>query len=503
MGGERKIKSVAVIGAGAAGAVTAAALKAEEFFDTIRVFERRESAGGTWIYDPNPAELPPLQPGLLPPQLDPALQIPTALPQVKPHSTAQERFSQTPIYQTLTTNVPDVAMSFSDSRFAYGPFAPHWVPRQYIENYFSQHRTDKNLELNTTVEDVTRIPAPDRPEQWRLTLRKFDAARNVDVWWEEIFDAVIFANGHYSVPYVPRVKGLDDYIRRFPGRVVHSKTYRVPHPYTGKKVVVVGNSASGHDVTAELVGHAAEPVYQSRRTKSRWDGKEPPPGQAWKPIIREFLPSGRVVFDDDSYLDGVDHVIYCTGYKASYPFWNSEANRQRPLYDYAKGKLVKTYWHTFFQDFATLGIVGMPRVLTFRSFEYQAVALARLFAGRNAAALPPVEEQERWEREREELVERERRKFHDIPWDNGETTEWLTGLYRIAGLPTLRGKGRAPPVLTDEMVWALENLKKYPEPGDDEEEEGRRITSAGRVAGQKQGVWKLPERTKKDLLSFI
>lgn len=30
------------------GAVTAAALKAEEVFDVIRVFERREAAGGTW-----------------------------------------------------------------------------------------------------------------------------------------------------------------------------------------------------------------------------------------------------------------------------------------------------------------------------------------------------------------------------------------------------------------------------------------------------------------------
>lgn len=93
-------------------------------------------------------------------------------------------------------------MSFSDSRFAYGPFAPHWVPRQYIENYFSLHKTDGLLVLNTTVEDVTRIPAPDRPEQWRLTLRKFDCARNVDIWWQEVFDAVVFANGHYSVPYV-------------------------------------------------------------------------------------------------------------------------------------------------------------------------------------------------------------------------------------------------------------------------------------------------------------
>lgn len=66
-GGEKQIKSVAIIGAGAAGkphyfprtyirkeltitkgAVTAAAFKAENYYDRIRVFERRETPGGTW-----------------------------------------------------------------------------------------------------------------------------------------------------------------------------------------------------------------------------------------------------------------------------------------------------------------------------------------------------------------------------------------------------------------------------------------------------------------------
>jgi cation diffusion facilitator CzcD-associated flavoprotein CzcO len=59
------IKSVAIIGAGAAGslphnfvgaiiyldlsgAITAAAFAAEDLFEVIRVFERRETPGGTW-----------------------------------------------------------------------------------------------------------------------------------------------------------------------------------------------------------------------------------------------------------------------------------------------------------------------------------------------------------------------------------------------------------------------------------------------------------------------
>jgi len=95
-------------------------------------------------------------------------------------------------------------MCFSDRRFAYGPFAPHYVPRQYIESYFSNHETDSFLVLGTTVEDLSRVPAEggNGANRWKLVLRRYDSIRRVDAWWEEIFDAVVIATGHYSVPYV-------------------------------------------------------------------------------------------------------------------------------------------------------------------------------------------------------------------------------------------------------------------------------------------------------------
>ena len=64
----KRIKSVAIIGAGAAGAsltnprlsilymligigaITAAALVAEEYYERVVVYERRETAGGTWYF---------------------------------------------------------------------------------------------------------------------------------------------------------------------------------------------------------------------------------------------------------------------------------------------------------------------------------------------------------------------------------------------------------------------------------------------------------------------
>jgi cation diffusion facilitator CzcD-associated flavoprotein CzcO len=95
-------------------------------------------------------------------------------------------------------------MSFSDQPFSYGPFVPHYVPRQYIETYFSTQKTDEYLSLNTTVEDVSQLPAATKGglKPWRLTLRKYDSLRHLDVWWQEDFDAVILANGHYAIPWV-------------------------------------------------------------------------------------------------------------------------------------------------------------------------------------------------------------------------------------------------------------------------------------------------------------
>ena len=43
-----KAKSVAVIGAGPAGAIATDALVKEQAFETIRVFDRRPVIGGVW-----------------------------------------------------------------------------------------------------------------------------------------------------------------------------------------------------------------------------------------------------------------------------------------------------------------------------------------------------------------------------------------------------------------------------------------------------------------------
>jgi hypothetical protein len=298
------------------------------------------------------------------------------------------------------------------------------------------------------------------------------------------------------------VKGLDEYLSLFPGRVIHSKVYRTPELWRNKKVLVIGNSASGHDISVELVHTVQQPLYQSRRSKGRLDGPEAPEGVIWKPIIQEFLPSGRIVFTDGSHLDDIDTVLYCTGYLPSYPFWNAKHNG-RELWDYRKNKLRGNYLHTFFQHFPTLAIIGLPRVLTFRSFEYQAVAVARLWAGRSLKGLPSPDAMQEWEAAREA---RGLKKFHDIPYEKdggGETVRWFEDLAEIAGLGNLMTESRRPPVLGERVRWEIEHVMKYPVP--EEEEEELRLRCGG-YGESEAGNWVVVDRETRptaDLLGFI
>lgn len=67
------------------------------------------------------------------------------------------------------------------------------------------------------------------------------------------FDAVVVCNGHYSVPRRPHLPGTE----RFPGRIMHSHSYRENESFRGLTVIVIGASASGEDICREisLVAH--------------------------------------------------------------------------------------------------------------------------------------------------------------------------------------------------------------------------------------------------------
>lgn len=106
----------------------------------------------------------------------------------------------------------------------YGPDAPfrhREIIRDWVEGIFRRGGYEKLITFNTTVENIHK-----RSSSWVLTLRQEVIGGDKDRWWQQEFDAVVVASGHYNIPYIPNIPGLVEYEKRYPGSIMHSKHYR-------------------------------------------------------------------------------------------------------------------------------------------------------------------------------------------------------------------------------------------------------------------------------------
>lgn len=99
--------------------------------------------------------------------------------------------------------------------------------QEYISGLIQRRGYQDFVEYDTAVERVEKVGA-----EWKVTLRK--GGEKTDYWWVEFFDAVVVASGHYSVPYIPHIDGLEDLEKQRPGSVLHSKMFRGREAYRGK-----------------------------------------------------------------------------------------------------------------------------------------------------------------------------------------------------------------------------------------------------------------------------
>ena len=169
------------------------------------------------------------------------IEIPDNLPRYVPRSSSPgHRFTDTPVYAGLETNVDASTMEFSREPIPavrsewsinlHGPDTPfrhHTVIRQYVEDLLNRNGYQDFVSYDTTVERAVKKDA-----EWVLTLRR--EGKSYDYWWTEQFDALVVASGHYSVPFVPAIDGLEEFAKTYPGSVGHTKGYRNPEKYRGK-----------------------------------------------------------------------------------------------------------------------------------------------------------------------------------------------------------------------------------------------------------------------------
>lgn len=124
--------------------------------------------------------------------------------------------------------IPDVRSPWSVAVHGVDtPFRPWTAIRDYVAGLLQRNAYGDLVEYGTWVERVEKVGG-----EWKVTLRK--AGEKLDYWWVEWFDAVVVASGHYWVPYIPEVEGLEQFEKSRPGSVLHSKTYRGKSRFANK-----------------------------------------------------------------------------------------------------------------------------------------------------------------------------------------------------------------------------------------------------------------------------
>jgi cation diffusion facilitator CzcD-associated flavoprotein CzcO len=309
----------------------------------------------------------------------------------------------------------------------------------YLQGLLNRKGYQDWVNYNTTVELVHK---DNETGKWVLTLRQPLENSKEDKWWTESFDAVVVASGHYSVPFIPSTPGLAELSHNFPGSVSHSKAWRDPEEYRGKRVIVVGASISGPDICYALADIVETPLHAVVRGKYHpyfFDYAFQHPNILRRPPISHIVSNRStnertVFFEDGTKLEDVDYIIFGTGYTWTLHFIPELARTIR------NNRLPNLYQHIFWVEDPTLCFVGaIAAGFTFKAFEWQAVLAARFLAGR--IPLPSVEGQRKWEGKRIEY------KGDGVPFTAlyPDFEEYFEEVRMTAGEPTGDGKGRKLP----------------------------------------------------------
>ena len=337
-------------------------------------------------------------------------------------------------YRSLHINTSRTRMEYSDYPMpeSYPDFPRHDQIADYFDDYVDHFGFRDKIRFETGVEHVERRP---------------DGVFEVRVSTGEThpYDAVVVANGHHWDPRWPEpaFPGSDS----FEGEQMHSHYYRDESQLVGKDVVVVGMGNSAMDIAVDASYYAKKTYLSARRgvhivpkyifgkPMDTIGGSERIPGPVrfamYRKLVKTYvgdltkygLPepdhklaeahptiSGRILdrlahgaitpkpnierLDRDRvhFTDGTsahaDLVVYCTGYKITFPFFDED-------FVAARDNKLRLYKFMFHPDVAGLYFLGLiqPLGAIMPIAERQSQLIARHLTG--AYALPSQAEMER------------------------------------------------------------------------------------------------------------
>ncbi|CAM5160758.1 unnamed protein product [Natator depressus] len=213
-------KRIAVIGAGVCG-LSSIKCCLDEGLEPI-CFERSSDIGGLWRFEENPEE------------------------------------GRASIYKSVIINTSKEMMCFSD--FPIPADFPNYMHHSKVMEYFRMYAEHFNLlkyiRFKTTVVSVTKSADFSTTGQWDVVTETEGKQESA------IFDGVMVCTGHHTNAHLP----LDSFpgIEKFRGRYFHSRDYKKPQEFSGKRVIVIGIGNSGTDLAVEL-SHSAAQVFLSTK----------------------------------------------------------------------------------------------------------------------------------------------------------------------------------------------------------------------------------------------
>ncbi len=293
-------------------------------------------------------------------------------------------------YRSLHINTSRRMMAYANYAMPedYPDYPSHWQIARYFDDYVDHFGFRDRIRFRT---EVIRVE-PTGDGDWRVHWRERDRGAE----GSDVYTGVLVANGHHWDARWPEpaFAGQD----AFDGRQIHVHDYKTPDIFEGKRVLVlgIGNSATDLAVESSLVAErtmlamrrgawilpkylkgkptdelgspvlsrlplsVTRAMYRRALKTATGDPMDfglPEPdhriAEAHPTVSADLLPrighgeiavkpnidsfsGGRTVRFADGGEEEVDVVVYCTGYKISFPFLDPELlsapDNEIPLY---------------------------------------------------------------------------------------------------------------------------------------------------------------------------
>ncbi len=376
---------ICIIGAGPSGIAAIKNIKDQGLYN-VTVFEKNDQIGGNWLYN--------------------------------------DKTNHSSVYETTHIISSKRWSQFDDFPMPdeYPDYPSHAQLLDYFNAYVDHFNLSPYILFNTTVRHARRTTE----HKWLIT---YEDSTGVH---EGTFDYLLVANGHHWDPYVPEYPG------EFFGELMHSHDYKKAAPFKDKRVLVVGGGNSACDVAVEISRVATTSCISMRRgyhifpkfifgkptdtalEKTQWipswlrqrfismvarglQGryskyhlKKPDCGPLEiHPTVNSellyFIRHGKihpvpgivrfegkkVCFSDGSCKE-FDVVIFATGYKISFPFFDKEC------IDYSNTTKIPLYRKMMHPEYDNLYFIGLcqPQGCIWPLADYQSQIVGRIISGR-------------------------------------------------------------------------------------------------------------------------